>query len=450
VLAADAVSPVALPPWDNASMDGIAVRAADVLGARAGAPVALRLAGAVAAGRAWADPIAPGTAVRIATGAPVPRGADAVVRVEDLTFEGDGTVRVRDDRDARVGEGTARRNVRPRGEDVAEGAVAVPAGATLGAAALGVLASIGGVDVAVTRRPRVAVVASGDELVPLGDVAAVRAGRGIVSSNSVTLAALVREAGGEPVDLGVAPDDPDALRARIAAALEAGCDVVLTTGGVSVGERDHARDAIGALGGACAFWRVRMRRAAAGAGTLPPPGATCRGSASRQPRVDRRHFELFARPLLRRPARRRPPLPARGARARGEPSPPPRRSRTSCAPRSTWRPTAGCGAAHGAAGLGAPDVAGARRRAAGRPESVDALPAGRAGARAAAGRGCAARGVARPRHLRPRRVSATDPELDAMDAALAARFDVACEAIDLRAEAPESSSTSCARRAPRR
>jgi molybdopterin molybdotransferase len=301
VLAEDAVSPVTLPPWDNAAMDGVAVRAADVLGARADAPVALRLVGAVPAGGAWAGTLERGAAVRIATGAPVPAGADAVVRVEDLAVDDGGTtVRVRDDRDAR--DANARRNIRPRGEDVREGETAVAAGATLTPAALGVLASVGRVDVPVTRRPRVAIIASGDELVSLGEVDAVRGGRGIVSSNSVALAALVREAGGEPVDLGVVPDDPQALRARFDAAREAACDLVLSTGGVSVGERDHVRDAFAAAGGALRFWRVRVRPGgplafgalSGAAGTFPwlgLPGNPVSTTVT---------FELFARPLLRR------------------------------------------------------------------------------------------------------------------------------------------------------
>ncbi|MDF1501460.1 molybdopterin molybdotransferase MoeA, partial [Roseisolibacter sp. H3M3-2] len=192
---------------------------------------------------------------------------------------------------------------RPRGEDVVAGAVAVPAGTTLGPGALALLASVAHVAVPVARRPRVAIVASGDELVPLGDVEAVRAGRGIVSSNSVTLAALVHDAGGEPVDGGVAPDDPDALRAHLARALDAGCDLVLTTGGVSVGERDHTRDAVRALGGTLRFWRVRMRPGGPlAAGTLPAGGgreAFWLGLPG-NPVSTVVTFELFARPLIRR------------------------------------------------------------------------------------------------------------------------------------------------------
>ncbi|MGZ8493613.1 MAG: molybdopterin molybdotransferase MoeA [Gemmatirosa sp.] len=314
VLAEDAVSPVALPPWDNSAMDGVAVRAADVVGACAHAPVALRIVGTVPAGGTWGGTLGTGEAVRIATGAPVPAGADAVVRVEDVAFV-DDVVQVRDDRDAR-GDTRARRNVRPRGEDVVDGSVAVATGTRLGASALALLASIGCVDVAVPRRPRVAIVSSGDELLPHGSVDAVRAGRGIIASNALALAALVREVGGDPIDLGVAPDRPDALRERITAALDADCDVLLTTGGVSVGDRDHTRDAVAALGGTLTFWRVRMRPGGPiAAGTL--------GAGSRRirwlglpgnPVSTVVTFELFARPLLRclsgdaRPYRRTVPV----------------------------------------------------------------------------------------------------------------------------------------------
>jgi molybdopterin molybdotransferase len=219
VLTDDVRAPGDLPPWDNASMDGWAVRAGDVLGARADAPARLRVRGAARAGAPWDGQVAAGDAVRIATGAPLPAGADCVVRVED-TGPAPGAdaathVLVRDDRDARGADaagGAARRNVRPRGEDVRAGAVALGAGTRLGAGALGVLASLGVASATVARRPKVAIVGSGDELVPLdaladpAEAARVREGRALVSSNSVTLAALVRAAGGEPLDLGVTAD----------------------------------------------------------------------------------------------------------------------------------------------------------------------------------------------------------------------------------------------------
>jgi molybdopterin molybdotransferase len=307
VLAVDVRAPVDLPPWDNAAMDGWAVRAADVLGARADAPVRLAVVGAARAGAPWPGTVAAGQAVRIATGAPLPVGADCVVRVEDSRGERTDVL-LHDDRDARAeaGGGSARRNVRPRGEDVRAGAVAVAAGTRLEPGALGVLASVGAARVSVARRPRVAILASGDELVALDDpvmAAALAAGRAIVSSNSVTLAALVRAAGGEPRDLGLVADRRDALRDRLATAVADGADLVLTTAGVSVGERDHVREAVAAAGGRVRFWRVRMRPGGPLAGgTLPAAdgGAVPWLGLPGNPVSTMVTFALFARPLLAR------------------------------------------------------------------------------------------------------------------------------------------------------
>jgi molybdopterin molybdotransferase len=287
VLAEEVISTVALPPWDNASMDGYAVRATDVRGASAGTPVRLRVTGTVAAGQRAAHDVGAGEAIRIMTGAPVPGGADSVVRVED-TDAGTSDVLVRDDRDAA-------RNIRRRGEDVQCGAPVLPAGAVLEAAQLGVLASVGCSAPRVHRRPRVAILATGDELVPVEQFGAVQRGERIVSSNSYALAAAVREAGGEAVPLGIAPDDPSAIAARLESAR--GCDVILTTGGVSVGEFDYTRDVVQRLGGALSLWRVRMRPGAPlgfgalfGAPWLGLPGNPVSALVT---------FELFARPLIR-------------------------------------------------------------------------------------------------------------------------------------------------------
>ncbi len=317
VLARDARAPADVPPWPNASMDGYAVRAADVRGAAADRPAALRVVAAAYAGAPAAAPVAAGAAARIATGAPLPDGADAVVRVEDTRPDPADPARVLVvlDRDARddgpAGGGAARRNVRPAGEDVRAGAVAVPAGTRVTPGVAGLLAAVGAAAVDVARRPRVAIIATGDELVPLDRAAEAHAGRAIVSANSVTLAALVREAGGEPVDLGIAADTEPAVGALFARAL--GCDVVLSTGGVSVGERDHVRPAAAALGGTLHFWRVRMRPGGPLAfGTLP-------GAAGRpvpwlglpgNPVSTVVTFALFVRPLLAALLGDRRPYPA--------------------------------------------------------------------------------------------------------------------------------------------
>jgi molybdopterin molybdotransferase len=287
VLAEDVTSPVALPPWDNASMDGYAVRSSDVRGAAANRPARLHVIGTIAAGRRAMTGVGAGEAMRIMTGAPVPDGADSVVRVED-TDAGTTEVLVRDDRDAA-------RNIRRRGEDVQAGATVLDAGIVLGAAQLGVLASVGCARPRVHRRPRVAILATGDELVPVEQFDAVKRGERIVSSNSHALSAAVREAGGDPIPLGIAPDDASVIAARLESARD--CDVILTSGGVSVGEFDFTRDVVQRLGGSLSLWRVRMRPGAPlGFGTLfgvpwlGLPGNPVSALVT---------FELFARPLIR-------------------------------------------------------------------------------------------------------------------------------------------------------
>jgi molybdopterin molybdotransferase len=287
VLAHDVRSPVTLPPWDNSSMDGFAVHAADVRGASAERPVRLRVIGTVAAGATSERPVERGEAVRIMTGAPVPPGADSVVRVEDTATDG-ADVELRDDRDAGA-------NIRHAGEDVREGAIVLRAGTTIQAAHVGVLSSVGCAVPEVYRRPRVAILATGDELVMLDRFDEVRARRRIVSSNSYSLEAAVRAAGGEPVPLGIAADDPAQLAERLRAA--DGCDLILTSGGVSVGDFDYTRRVVQTLGGTLSLWRVRMRPGAPlgfgnlfGVPWLGLPGNPVSALVT---------FELFGRPLLR-------------------------------------------------------------------------------------------------------------------------------------------------------
>ena len=289
VLAMDASSPVFLPSRDNSSMDGFAVRAADVTGAREDSAVRLRVIGTIAAGATPTRALQPGEAARIMTGAYVPDGADTVIRVEDTTpVAGGGEVDIVHARDAT-------RNIRRRGEDVRAGAVVMRSGTAVGAAHIGVLASIGCARPVVYRRPRVAILATGDELVALDRFEDVKAGTHIVSSNSYSLAAAVREAGGEPVSLGIAPDDPAMLASRLRKA--EGCDLVLTSGGVSVGDFDYTRRVVSELGGSLSLWRVRMRPGAPlgfgslfGVPWLGLPGNPVSALVT---------FELFGRPLLR-------------------------------------------------------------------------------------------------------------------------------------------------------
>jgi molybdopterin molybdotransferase len=287
VLAEDIVASLQLPPWDNASMDGYAVRAADLGTPSPDAPVALRVSGTIAAGGAAPGPLRPGHAMRIMTGAPVPSGADSVVRVEDTDASTD-VVRIHSARDAG-------RNIRPRGEDIMEGDVAARIGDSLHAGNIGFLASLGRGTVAVVRRPRVAILASGDELVDVDRFDEVKAGRRIVTSNSYSLIAAVSAAGGIPVSLGHVGDDPSAIRERLSAS---DGDLLLTTGGVSVGEFDHTRSVLAELGAQHRFWRVRIRPGAPiGFGVyrdrpwLGLPGNPVSTLVT---------FELFARPAIRK------------------------------------------------------------------------------------------------------------------------------------------------------
>lgn len=219
------VAPVSIPPWRAASMDGFAVRSQDLQST----PCTLRVTGTAVAGGPRASAVGVGEAAAIMTGAPVPDGADTVIRVED-TYVSSGSVEIRDVRDAG-------RNVRPLGEDFHQGDVLLAAGDRIGAAAIGVLASAGFATVPIYRRPTASIIASGDELVGVQDFAQVTRGDRIVSSNSYSLAALVRDAGGVPRDGGIVRDSPSELRDAIDEAMA--CDLLITSGGVSVGDRDY-------------------------------------------------------------------------------------------------------------------------------------------------------------------------------------------------------------------
>jgi molybdopterin molybdotransferase len=277
-LAADVVSPEAVPPFDNSAMDGFALRAADAVAA-GGAVIALE----VPAGSVAPRPLAAGEAARIMTGAPMPAGADTVVPVEETEERGG---RVFFGGDVRAGA-----NVRRAGEDVAAGSLLLPAGTGLGAAEVGLLASVGLERVAVARRPRVAVLATGSELVAAGEPL----GPGqIRNSNSVAAHAQVLAAGGDPVLLGIARDDRDETRRLLARALEE--DVVITSGGVSVGDYDFVKDVQEELGVERRFWKVRTKPGKPMAfGTL---GDTLVFGAPGNPVAAMVSFELYVRPAL--------------------------------------------------------------------------------------------------------------------------------------------------------
>jgi molybdopterin molybdotransferase len=233
------VAAEAVPPFADSAMDGFAVRSADTISASPESPVALRIAGTLAAG---GDPspfnVGPDAAVRIMTGAPIPPGADAVVMVERTSVvDGGATVEIQ----AAAAKGD---HVRPAGDDVAVGDVVVAEGEVVTPGHLGVLASVGVMTVDVVRRPRVGVLSTGDELVE--GTAALRPGQ-IRESNRHVLLPLVADSGCVPVDLGLVRDDEHAIRASIERAA-AECDALLTTGGVSMGDFDFVRTVLDELG----------------------------------------------------------------------------------------------------------------------------------------------------------------------------------------------------------
>lgn len=297
VLAEDVASPVDLPPWDNSAMDGFAVRAADVRGASADAPRVLRVVDDVPAGHFATRPVEAGEAIRIMTGAPVPRGADGVVRVEHTDGGSgigttQGAVRILSDADAG-------KNVRPRGEDVRTGDVVLRAGTVLRAPELAVASAVGRARLPVIRRPVVAVLASGDELVPVEEFDQVRAGRRIVSTNTYALAAQLAEIGMEARVLGIARDTPQSLREHLERA--AGCDAVITTAGISVGEHDHVVRALTEMKTEVEFWRVRIRPGSAMAfGQVGALGGIPWFGLPGNPVSTMVTFELFVRPALLR------------------------------------------------------------------------------------------------------------------------------------------------------
>lgn len=287
VVSRDIVSAVDVPPFRNSAMDGYALRSIDT----AGAPVNLRIVAAVAAGSVSTRGVGSGEAIRVMTGAPVPAGADAVARFEET------------DEDPRPGAGRhttigisrvigPAENVREAGEDIRAGQVAMPSGTRVGPADVGILASLNVPAVSVHRRPRVAILSTGNEVVDLGPE--LRPGQ-IRNSNTYTVAALVRQAGGEPVLLGIARDSIDDLRAKLLTDVPP--DLFITSGGVSVGDYDVVKDVLRSRG-SIDIWQVRMKPgkplafgAIDGVPLLGLPGNPVAAFVS---------FLQFARPAIRR------------------------------------------------------------------------------------------------------------------------------------------------------
>ena len=248
VLAQDVASTLNLPMWDNSSVDGYAVRASDVSNANENNPIHLRVAAEIPAGTAAKGTIEPQTCGRVFTGAPIPEGADAVVMQEGTHPHHEGYIAVTES--VEPGE-----NIRHAGDDVTKDEVVLRARALLGPPQLGMAAALGITQLMVYPRPRVGVLVTGAEIVEPGRP--LRAGQ-IYDANSYTLCALVKQAGCDPVELGIADDTREDLHEKIDYGLSE-CDVVITVGGVSVGEYDLVRDVLAELGCEQKFWKIAMR-----------------------------------------------------------------------------------------------------------------------------------------------------------------------------------------------
>ncbi|WP_447977573.1 molybdopterin molybdotransferase MoeA [Candidatus Nitrospira bockiana] len=247
VLGEDIVATRDNPPWDNSAMDGFAVRWEDLKQEHAiGKPVVLKVIEEVPAGKVATKAVGPGQAIRIMTGAPIPKGANAVVKVEETEPSADA-VRIFKPVEPRA-------NIRPQGEDVKRGDCIIPKGTPIRPAEAGMLAMLAKSFVLVYQRPRVAILSTGDELADLDE----RFNEDkIINSNSYGIAAAVQEAGGIPILLGIAPDHPAALKEKIGHGLNA--DILVLSGGVSMGDYDFTKAVFKELGAEMNFWKLAIR-----------------------------------------------------------------------------------------------------------------------------------------------------------------------------------------------
>ncbi len=280
VLAEDVRAPFDMPRWDNSAMDGFALRAADT-----GPGALLPIARTIAAGDLAGSGLAVGHAIRILTGAPMPPGADTVVPFEEVV-EADGAIRL-------AGTAEPGNHVRSRGGDLREGAIGLPAGRLVGPPEIAVLASFGRTTAAVHRRPRVAILSTGNELLAPGTPLTPSA---IYDSNGPMLAAATARAGGIPVALGAAADDHEMLRTLLVEGLRA--DILITSAGVSTGERDLVRETLAELGAEEVFYQVAIQPGRPFACAFA--GATCVLSLPGNPVAAMLTFEVLVRPAIRR------------------------------------------------------------------------------------------------------------------------------------------------------
>lgn len=255
VLAQDIVSPLDLPPFDNSAMDGFALRAADVIQASLLSPAELNVVADIPAGNAAAVRIEPGQAARIMTGAAMPAGADCVVPVEDTDFHQRQAGTVAPDKVRIFKALSTGANVRPAGQDLRHGQMVMAAGRKIHPADTGLLAMLGMARPVVWRRPRVAIISSGDELLP--PEAPLTPGK-IRDANTYTLCGLVDEAGAQAINLGIVADQPLAVEAALSRAIDQAADLIVSSAGVSVGAMDFVRSVVEQKG-RLDFWRVNMR-----------------------------------------------------------------------------------------------------------------------------------------------------------------------------------------------
>ena len=304
VVAHDIIAPINLPPFDNSAVDGYAVRHADL---HRDGETALPVSDRLTAGARANVSLKSGTAVRIFTGAAMPKGADTVFMQEDVTVEGN---RVTVPKGLKLGA-----NRRLAGEDVAIGAIVLPSGTVLGAQHVALAAALGLTEIVVRRRLRVAIFSTGDEVVEPGSI---RDGAGVYDSNRFLLSELLDQLGAIVTDLGILPDDPEKLSSRLADAA-AGHDLIVTSGGVSTGEADYVRHAVERIG-SLVFWRVAIKPGRPVALGVIPAASGHSAAFVGLPGNPVAVFVTFVRvvkPLLRRLSGARPdrlvPLPVRSA-----------------------------------------------------------------------------------------------------------------------------------------